>query len=80
MLDTIRIWDTDTNECIQVLSGHTGSVLCLNYNENYLVTGSSDSSIIIWSLLSGTKIKQLNGHSESVLGILSFTNSRNKTG
>ena len=28
-----------------VLKGHTGSVLCLQYNEQVIVTGSSDSTI-----------------------------------
>ena len=65
----------DTKGCIQVLTGHTGSVLCLHYDENYLVSGSSDSTIIIWSLISGSLIKRLYGHSESVLGIYSLDNS-----
>lgn len=30
---------------MKVLTGHTGSVLCLQYDENVTVTGSSDSTV-----------------------------------
>ena len=32
-------------ECTRILQGHTGSVLCLQYDEKVIVTGSSDSTI-----------------------------------
>lgn len=31
--------------CINILHGHTGSVLCLQYDERVIITGSSDSTI-----------------------------------
>ena len=40
-----QVWDRHTLECTRVLQGHTGSVLCLQYDENVVVTGSSDSTI-----------------------------------
>ena len=40
-----QIWDKNTLECVKVLTGHTGSVLCLQYDENVTVTGSSDSTV-----------------------------------
>ena len=39
------MWDRDTLECTKVLSGHTGSVLCLQYNEYMIISGSVDSTI-----------------------------------
>lgn len=39
------MWRKDTLECVKVLTGHTGSVLCLQYDEKVIVTGSSDSTI-----------------------------------
>ena len=41
----LQIWDKNTLECVKVLTGHTGSVLCLQYDENVTVTGSSDSTV-----------------------------------
>lgn len=40
-----QIWNRNTLECIQVLTGHTGSVLCLQYDENIIISGSSDSTV-----------------------------------
>ena len=54
---TFQIWDKNNLECVKVLTGHTGSVLCLQYDENVIVTGSSDSTvryanyIKVWLLL-----------------------------
>ena len=41
----IQIWDRKSLESTRVLTGHTGSVLCLQYDENIIVTGSSDSTV-----------------------------------
>lgn len=40
-----QIWDKTSLECLKVLTGHTGSVLCLQYDERVIVTGSSDSTV-----------------------------------
>lgn len=39
------MWDRNTLECVQILTGHTGSVLCLQYDENIIISGSSDSTV-----------------------------------
>jgi WD40 repeat protein len=51
---------------------HTQSVLCLQFDRNYLVTGSSDSRVIIWSVadLTVKPIHILTDHQDSVLGVL----------
>ena len=41
----VQVWDREQLECAMVLKGHTGSVLCLQYSEQVIVTGSSDSTI-----------------------------------
>jgi len=40
-----QIWKRDTLECSQVLQGHSGSVLCLQYDHNVIVSGSSDATV-----------------------------------
>ena len=40
-----QIWDRKSLECLRILQGHTGSVLCLQYDETVVITGSSDSTI-----------------------------------
>ena len=47
--------------------GHTGSVLCLQYDENVIITGSSDSTIRVWDITNGTMLNTYIHHSEAVL-------------
>ncbi|KAJ3328259.1 hypothetical protein HDU76_010286 [Blyttiomyces sp. JEL0837] len=51
------------------ISGHAGSVLCLQYDHRYIVTGSSDSTIIVWDFKTGRKLHVLEGHSYHVLDV-----------
>jgi hypothetical protein len=48
---TIRVWDIATTNCTQILRGHSGSVLCLQFDEKVLMSGSSDSRILVWDLV-----------------------------
>ncbi|VDD81722.1 unnamed protein product [Mesocestoides corti] len=63
------------NVCpLQVLRGHTGSVLCLQYEGNLLISGSSDSKVRLWDLSTGECLHILDKHHEAVLH-LRFRNS-----
>jgi WD40 repeat protein len=48
------------------LEGHTGRVLCVKVRGDLTATGSSDSTIRIWSLESGRCVQVLTGHSKGV--------------
>lgn len=49
---------------------HTGSITCLQYDDNILVTGSSDQSLIIWDVQADYATKrQLRGHTDGVLDV-----------
>ena len=39
------MWDRATLSCLRVLNGHTGSVLCLQYDDKVIISGSSDSTV-----------------------------------
>ncbi|KAI5837457.1 WD40-repeat-containing domain protein [Morchella snyderi] len=70
---TIRIWNMRTRRLVgEPLKGHTGSVLCLQFDEEeqVLVTGSSDSSVVVWKFPTGEKLKVIEkAHQESVLNL-----------
>ena len=72
---TLRIWDLDTERLVtEPLQGHTGSVLCLQFDhseeEDIIISGSSDTHVILWQFSTGKMLKQLtNAHRESVLNL-----------
>ncbi|KAK7206734.1 WD40-repeat-containing domain protein [Myxozyma melibiosi] len=52
------------------ISGHEGSVLCLQYDKKLLISGSKDQTIIIWSVEHDYKpLRRLKHHDSSVLDI-----------
>lgn len=55
--------------CTKTLTGHSGSVLCLQYNSKFMVTGSSDSTIKIWDIVTGEMLRTLTGHTSPVLDV-----------
>ena len=72
---TLRIWNIDMQRLIRKpLEGHSGSVLCLQFDdrkeEDIIISGSSDTHVILWRFSTGQMIKQLtNAHRESVLNL-----------
>ncbi|KAG8534173.1 uncharacterized protein KY384_001017 [Bacidia gigantensis] len=51
---------------------HTGSVLCLHFDEDLMITGSSDTTLIVWELRPNyeyTPIRRLVQHSSGVLDV-----------
>lgn len=57
----VRIWRIPSGECLQVLSAHKAEVYCLACLTDVIASGSSDSTIIIWSY-SGSLLHTLTGH------------------
>jgi len=50
-----------------VLTGHTGSVLCLQYDDKAIISGSSDSTVRVWDATTGEMVNTLIHHCEAVL-------------
>lgn len=48
---------------------HTASILCLQYDEEICVTGSSDCSLIVWDIHTWQPIRKLTRHVAGVLDI-----------
>ena len=65
--NTIKMWDRNTLACLRVLNGHTGSVLCLQYDERVIISGSSDSTVRVWDVATGEMVNTLIHHCEAVL-------------
>jgi WD40 repeat protein len=58
--ETIRLWDINTSEEIDVLVGHTESVLTVAFSPDgmFLASGGADGTIRIWDTLKGVQIYQ----------------------
>ena len=46
--------------------GHENGVMCLQFNDNILATGSYDSTIKIWNIDTGDELRTLRGHHSGV--------------
>lgn len=51
----------------QILTGHTGSVLCLQYDDKVIISGSSDATVRVWDVKNGVMVNTLIHHCEAVL-------------
>ncbi|KAJ1926014.1 hypothetical protein IWQ60_004163 [Tieghemiomyces parasiticus] len=54
------------NYRLRVLEGHTDGVLCLQFDDQYIMTGSYDQTIRVWNAETGAAIRTLRGHSQGV--------------
>ena len=54
---------------ISTAEHHSASVLCLQFDDEILVSGSSDHTCIIWSLPSYTPLQRLRHHTAGVLDV-----------
>jgi WD40 repeat protein/transcriptional regulator with XRE-family HTH domain len=68
---TIRLWDTDTGECIAVLSGHTNWVRSIAFSPDgsLLASGSEDQTVRLWNVNTGTCCQVLQGHTQRVRAV-----------
>jgi F-box/WD-40 domain protein MET30 len=51
---------------IKIFRGHTNGVMCLQFDDNILATGSYDSTIKIWDIDTGECIRSLRGHTSGI--------------
>lgn len=59
---TIRVWDTESLECVHVLNGHTGDVTAVLCWDHYLLSGSLDKKIKIWAATESGNIEEVYEH------------------
>jgi WD40 repeat protein len=74
---SIRVWDTNSWECIKVLEGHEWLVnsLVTDSNDRYLYSGGWDSYIIKWDLLTYKEVDKF--YSGQIGGIKCIAISKN---
>jgi WD40 repeat protein len=74
--NTIKLWNTDSSQCIQTLKGHSNGVNCLIELENgHLASSSEDKTIKLWNIVDGGCSKTLRGHSKTVYCLVELKNA-----
>ncbi len=65
---TVRIWDIETGEVIQTLSGHTDTVDSVKFTQDgaYLLSASWDGTIKQWDVITGQLLQTYEGHDGKV--------------
>ncbi|CAO3618880.1 unnamed protein product [Cunninghamella blakesleeana] len=66
---SIKVWDIYQKKCLLTKHHHQGSVLCLTISKDktFFISGSSDSTLIYWSLPDMEPLKVMEGHLNGVL-------------
>ena len=67
----IRVWDTVTWDCLQILEGHTDNINGLAISDNWLVSASDDGSLRIYDTESNKQLICLDIDKIAIKGILS---------
>ena len=63
----------------KVFKGHTNGVMCLQFDENVLITGSYDTTAKVWDTETGQEIRTLKGHTSGIR-CLQFDDQKLMTG
>lgn len=50
------------NYRLKVFRGHTDGVMCLQFDDSYLITGSYDNTAKVWNIETGECLRTLTGH------------------
>lgn len=59
--------------------GHTNGVMCLQFDDEVLITGSYDATVKVWDIKTGQEIRTLTGHTQGIR-CLQFEDSKLITG
>ncbi len=67
----IIVYDAQSRECIQTLTGHKDNVLSVawDHESKHLASGSDDKTVRIWKASSGKALRVLQGHTRSVSSV-----------
>ncbi|GAB7359801.1 hypothetical protein MBLNU230_g6970t1 [Neophaeotheca triangularis] len=63
----------------KVFKGHTNGVMCLQFDESVLITGSYDATAKVWDIETGNELRSLAGHTSGIR-CLQFDDSKLMTG
>nr|POF07032.1 putative e3 ubiquitin ligase complex scf subunit sconb [Quercus suber] len=63
----------------KVFKGHTNGVMCVQFDDNVLISGSYDTTIKVWDVNTGDELRTLKGHTSGIR-CLQFDDTKLMTG
>ncbi|KAF2197374.1 F-box/WD repeat-containing protein pof1 [Delitschia confertaspora ATCC 74209] len=63
----------------RIFKGHSNGIMCLQFDERILMTGSYDATVKVWDLETGKEIRTITGHTQGIR-CLQYDESRLITG
>lgn len=69
---TIRLWDVETGECLNILEGHHNTVNSVAFDpadRSILASGSDDNTVKLWDLNNGKSLCTLKGHYDGIRSV-----------
>ena len=68
---TVRVWNSETGECVLTLEGHTDFVNSVSFNHDgtKIVSGSSDKTVRVWNSEIGECLLTLEGNTDYVTSV-----------
>ncbi len=69
----VRLWDTESGQCLRVLPGNASNVNCVAFSpDGHLVAGGTDRNIQVWDVKSGELLCVLSGN-DSMITTVTFS-------
>ena len=71
----IRIWNTESQRQVQVLTGHTGAVyrVACSPDGQTVISGGEDGTVRVWDVKSGKEVRSLKGHEEGPVTCVAYS-------
>ena len=66
---TLRVWNVETGQCLNVLMGHVAAVRCVQYDGRRVVSGAYDYMVKVWDPETETCLHTLQGHTNRVYSL-----------
>jgi WD40 repeat protein len=67
---TLRVWDVENGQTLQILKGHSRQVRAVAVlDSRRVVSGSDDTTLRVWDVESGQTLQVLQGHSDLVYAV-----------